>query len=496
MKLTICDSQLMVRRIAVACFVFAAVLAVPASAEAAEWLTIDGVKHEAGVPAAAEDGTSWKWDGKDALELNGYNGGVISAGGKLEITCVGENSLACSEGTDNLLVVDNGKDGEASALTIKGPGSLSATTGGKVGAIETAGDVIVSGANVKVESTEHEAAFGIVSHSGKIRVENGSLIDIASRMNGLAAGGGIEIDGSKVIVKNSNTTGDIKTSYGLQSAGPVAISNGSSVDIQVAARDVLGISSVCANSAAANPGVSISDSTVNISAVSLAERSQSLGIVAIGSNCANPISIVRSTVVSECSSGPALISYSMAQGGDEVSAAGGIELEGCEVVAPEGGYVCNQNSKLIAHEGDESEEMGMLAGQFIGTSNTEDAIATSIVDDAYAFEWPEPISKKVLIKPITAPEEPTVPPVVDGTDNSTTPGAPGETRPSDTAGKPSASEQPAKAPASDKAKKSTGLTAGNLPATGDVSAILPVSVALAAGCAALFAGFILHRKSE
>lgn len=65
------------------------------------------------------------------MELNGYNGGVISAGGKLEITCVGENSLACSEGTDNLLVVDNGKGGEASALTIKGPGSLSATTGGE-----------------------------------------------------------------------------------------------------------------------------------------------------------------------------------------------------------------------------------------------------------------------------------------------------------------------------------------------------------------------------
>lgn len=176
--------------------------------------------------------------------------------------------------------------------------------------------------------------------------------------------------------------------------------------------------------------------------------------------------------------------------------AGSIELEGCEVVTPEGGYVCNQNSKLIAHGGDESEEMGMLAGQFIGTSNTEDAVAVSIVDSSYGFEWPEPISKRVVIKPITAPEEPTVSPVVDGADNSTTPGAPGETRPSDPAGKPSASEQPAKTPASDKAKKSTGLTAGNLPATDDASAILPVSVALTAGCAALFAGFILHRKSE
>ena len=487
----------MVRRIAVACFVFAAALAVPASAEAAEWLTIDGVKHEAGVPAAAEDGTSWKWDGKDALELNGYNGGVISAGGKLEITCVGENSLACSEGTDNLLVVDKGKGGEASALTIKGPGSLSATTGGRVGAIEAAGDVIVSGANVKVESTQVDVCFGIFSHTGKIRVENGSRIDIASRMNGLVAEAGIEIDGSKVVVKNSNTTGDdIKMSFGLQSAGPVAISNGSSVDIQVVARDVVGIISTCADHEAANPAVSISDSTVNVSAVSSAECSQSMGIADRGSNYTNPISIVRSTVVSECSGGPALISYNSAQGGDEVSVAGSIELEGCEVVTPEGGYVCNQNSKLIAHGGDESEEMGMLAGQFIGTSNTEDAVAVSIVDSSYGFEWPEPISKRVVIKPITAPEEPTVPPVVDGADNSTTPGAPGETRPSDTAGKPSASEQPAKAPASDKAKKSTGLVAGNLPATGDASAILPVSVALAAGCAALFAGFILHRKSE
>lgn len=67
--------------------------------------------------------------------------------------------------------------------------------------------------------------------------------------------------------------------------------------------------------------------------------------------------------------------------------------------------------------GDESEEMGMLAGQFIGTSNTEDAVAVSIVDSSYGFEWPEPISKRVVIKPITAPEEPTVPPVVDGADN-------------------------------------------------------------------------------
>ena len=149
------------------------------------------------------------------MELNGYNGGVISAGGKLEITCVGENSLACSEGTDNLLVVDNGKGGEASALTIKGPGSLSATTGGRVGAIEAAGDVIVSGANVKVESTQVDVCFGIFSHTGKIRVENGSRIDIASRMNGLVAEAGIEIDGSKVVVKTSTTPGDdIKMSFG------------------------------------------------------------------------------------------------------------------------------------------------------------------------------------------------------------------------------------------------------------------------------------------
>lgn len=530
MKLLSCGSRLAMRRIGIACAVFAAMLAVPASAEAAEWLTIDGAKHEAGVPAAAKNGT-WKWDGKDALELNGYNGGIISAGGKLEITCVGENSLACSEGTDGILVVHNGEGGEAADLTIKGPGPLSVKTGGKVGSIQSEGNVTLSGVNMKIDASEYEAGFGILS-VGKTRVENKSDVEIASNMNGIAGNTGIEIDDSKVVVKNNNTTSEhIKTSYGLQAGlGPVAISNGASVDIRVAAANVIGISSVFANGETDGPAVSISDSTVNISAASSIEHSLSFGIAAAGSSYPNLISIVRSTVVSECSGGPALISYNQAlaedglnlaedglnlagdglvlagdtpaQAGDGTSVAGAIDLEGCEVVTPEGGYVCSQNSKLIAHEGDESGEMGMLAGQFIGTSNTEDAVDVSIVNDAYAFEWPEPLSKRVVIEPIAAPEEPTVPPVVDGADNSTTPGAPGETRPSDTAGKPAASEQPIKKPAQDKAsgsvktKKKTGAAAGNLPATGDASAILPVSIALAAGCAALFAGFVLRRKSE
>ena len=168
MKLLSCDSRLAMRRIGIACAVFAAVLAVPASAEAAEWLTIDGAKHEAGVPAAAENGT-WKWDGKDALELNGYNGGVISAGGKLEITCVGENSLACSEGTDGILVDYNVEGGEAANLAIKGPGSLSVKTGGQVGSIQSAGDITVSGISMKIESTEYEVDFGLLS-LGKTRI--------------------------------------------------------------------------------------------------------------------------------------------------------------------------------------------------------------------------------------------------------------------------------------------------------------------------------------
>lgn len=523
MKLTICDNQLMVRRIAVAFFVFAAVLAVPASAEAAEWLTIDGAKHEAGVPAAAENGT-WKWDGKDALELNGYNGGVISAGGKLEITCVGENSLACSEGTNGILVVHNGEGGEAADLTIKGPGPLSVKTGGKVGSIQSEGNVTLSGVNMKIDASEYEAGFGILS-VGKTRVENKSDVEIASSMNGIAGNTGIEIDDSKVVVKNNNTTSEhIKTSYGLQAGlGPVAISNGASVDIRVAAANVIGISSVFANGETDGPAVSISDSTVNISAASSIEHSLSFGIVAAGSSYPNLISIVRSTVVSECSGGPALISYNQAlaedglnlagdglvlagdtpaQAGDGTSVAGAIDLEGCEVVTPEGGYICNLNSKITAYADDESEEMGSMAGQFIGTSNTEDGITMRATDDGYASEWPNPISNKVVIKPITAPDSPMTPPVVDNTDNQTTPGVPGGTKPSDTTEKPGTPEQPTKKPAQDKTsgskktKKSAKPVTGNLPATGDAFVILPVSFAAAAGCVALLTGLTSRRRSE
>lgn len=487
------------RRIGIACAVFAAVLAVPASAEAAEWLTIDGAKHEAGVPAAAENGT-WKWDGKDALELNGYNGGVISAGGKLEITCVGENSLACSEGTDGILVDYNVEGGEAANLAIKGPGSLSVKTGGQVGSIQSAGDITVSGISMKIESTEYEVDFGLLS-LGKTRIENGSDVEIASRMNGIA-GYGLEVDGSKVTVKNSNTTGDIAVSYGFQIAGPVTITNGSSVDIQINAPESSGIYSVVRNDADSDSALSVSDPTGGISAVSSVEQSQNSGALARGTGSPNLISIVDSTVVSECTDGVSLISADLGAAGSEASTAGKIDLEGCEVVSPEGGYICNLNSKYMAVEGDESEELGLMAGQFIGTSDTEDAVVARAIDGGYVTEWPNSVSKKVVIKPIAAPESPTVPPVVDSTDNSTTPSTPGATKPSDTAGKPAASEQPIKKPAQDKAsgsvktKKKTGAAAGNLPATGDASAILPVSIAALACCAFLLVGITWRRRSE
>lgn len=44
--------------------------------------------------AAAGDGSTWAWDGADDMTLNGYNGGGIAAGGKLNVNYEGNNTVA------------------------------------------------------------------------------------------------------------------------------------------------------------------------------------------------------------------------------------------------------------------------------------------------------------------------------------------------------------------------------------------------------------------
>lgn len=69
-------------------------LLMPSISFAAEWVEVDGAHYTAG--AAAGDGSTWTWDGADDMTLNGYNGGGIAAGGKLNVSYEGTIRLPTS----------------------------------------------------------------------------------------------------------------------------------------------------------------------------------------------------------------------------------------------------------------------------------------------------------------------------------------------------------------------------------------------------------------
>ena len=113
-------------------------LLMPSISFAAEWVEVDGNTYTAG--ATAGDGSTWAWDGADDMTLNGYNGGYIAAGGKLNVSYEGNNTVANESG--NGISVEN-VTSEGAELNISGTGTLTATAEGD--ALYSAGDMTISG---------------------------------------------------------------------------------------------------------------------------------------------------------------------------------------------------------------------------------------------------------------------------------------------------------------------------------------------------------------
>lgn len=524
------------RGLVAACAITAGLLAVPTPAAAAEWLQIDGTKYECGTRVAAEDG-SWKWDGANVLELDGYSGDSIAAAGKLEISCARENSLSSTgdfQGqAKTVLDVEDG-DSEKADLLIKGPGVLrvNATCGADktLTGITSKGDLTISEGTVEVKMDTCNSSWGILSF-GKMTVEKNSAVKVDGRWaspdaygNGLASNSGIEIDGSQVSVDNESLgeNGAI-ASYGFQSAGPVSIHDDSRVDIKVKAANALGISSLVATDPA-GPSISIVDSNIDVFANSTSDNTAvTFGIVAAGQQYLNKISIVRSTVTSDSPGGHAIaaLNTGTADGDDEAANLSKIDLDGCEIVFPEGDFVCDLRSKLLYVDPDSGESMalGAYLGQFVGSSNTTDDIHAYGSSD---FRWPEAMARKVVIKPLLAPDpmEPVTPVAPDAPetpatpvtpDTPTTPDTPASPEQPDTPATPDVPASPEKpvttpvaptpdAPAAKPGQQVPATTPAiadspELPGTGDATAPLSLAAIAMGGLASLRLAIAARRRN-
>lgn len=221
-----------------ACAFMVGQLLLPSVALAADWINVGGTQYNGGVAVGDEAGT-WSWNGADDMQLNGYNGGGISAEGNLNIGVTNTNTVTADAG-QSAIEVSGGN------LSITGDGTLNAT--GQTDVITaagngiTGGDVTVDGATVNVTATgtdangeECENAEAITAFGGDVTIKNGATVDVKA---GRAAGSGDGYYGYVTGIYATNGApgedGEFAWEHDGQSnkGGRVSIGSGSTVTVK------------------------------------------------------------------------------------------------------------------------------------------------------------------------------------------------------------------------------------------------------------------------
>ena len=196
------------------CAVTAASLTFPSAAMAAEWVNVGGTQYDA---AAGDEAHTWSWDGANDMQLNGYNGGPIEAAGRLDLTYEGGNTV--TNGNGEGISVVNGVN-ENAELNITGGASDSLTVDATSDAIESQGDINISGDGT-VNSTASRADG--IDAEGNLTISGGGTVNATGSSDGIEVGGNATIDTSGNIVAKGGS------SNGLDVNGSLTISGGGNV---------------------------------------------------------------------------------------------------------------------------------------------------------------------------------------------------------------------------------------------------------------------------
>lgn len=391
-------------------------LLMPSVSFAAEWVEVDGAHYTAG--ATAGDGSTWAWDGADDMTLNGYNGGYIAAGGKLNVSFEGNNTVANEYG--NGISVEN----EGAELNISGTGTLTATAEGN--ALYSSGDMTISGTGaVTAKSGSGE---GILA-DGDMTITGGGTVDACSERDcgvvaketltvsnstltaqgfgsGIYAFDGLTIDAATVRAYAYPAREDSPTAI-FTDEGDITIKNGSFVHAYAEGENASGIYSY--NHGAGGPGghIFISDSTVEAIAhyinydggnqplppiingglveVDPDVNARTYGIFALTEDGLTPatISITRSRVTAEGDTAAILAVVNSADG----SIAGTINIVDSIIETPNGGRICD-----VRFVDTEPSDAPYQRGQTIGTAN-------DVITDLDSIA----IAKRAVIVPVETP---------------------------------------------------------------------------------------------
>lgn len=206
------------------CAVTAASLTFPSAAMAAEWVNVGGNHYD----AAAGDET-WSWDGANDMQLKGYDGGPIEAAGHLDLTYEGDNTVTNSDG-EGISVV-NGVN-ENAELNITGGADDSLTVDATSDAVESAGDINISGDGT-ITSTASRADG--IDAEGNLTISGGGTVNATGSSDGIEVGGNATVDTSgNVVAKGGSNNGlDVNGNLTITGGGSVTASSENDEAVEV-----------------------------------------------------------------------------------------------------------------------------------------------------------------------------------------------------------------------------------------------------------------------
>ena len=208
------------RRIVVdaVCALTVSSLLMPSVSLAAEWVDVDGVRHEAAAGPTGDAAGTWSWNGADDMKLNGYDGGAIEAAGKLNVSYEGNNTVTNDDGRG--IKVKDGAN-ENAELNIQGDASSTLNVTSSSDAIWSEGDINIDGAGtVNVTSTDRDA----IDAGGDVTIKGSGNVNATGDSDGIRADGNITIDNSGTV------TAKVAKDQGIDANENLTIKGGGKVE--------------------------------------------------------------------------------------------------------------------------------------------------------------------------------------------------------------------------------------------------------------------------
>ena len=260
-----------------ACALTVSSLLMPSVSLAAEWVDVDGVRHEAAAGPTGDAAGTWSWNGADDMKLNGYNGGAITAAGKLNIAYEGTNTvetepdytgaaikakdgtnqkaelnITSSNSTDKLNVTAEADAIKSTGdLSISGPGTVNTTSTSSDG-IEAKGDLSITGSGT-VNATG--GTEGIQS-KGKTTIDSsGTVLAKGGEGYGIAAGSDLIVKGGGKVEASSNEDVAIWADGNIDISGGSQVEASSQEDLAVDAEGSLTVTNASLNASGVEYGV-------------------------------------------------------------------------------------------------------------------------------------------------------------------------------------------------------------------------------------------------